>query len=320
MEELYKKFNFPSLNKFIEILKKHNVPFNRKDVVEFIENQNINQIHKKTQKNKKILKFIWAYEPYEMLQIDLLDYQKYSKNNNGFNYILIAIDIFTRYAWAVPIKNKKPSSVLEGFKSFNINDLNAVYHDSGKEFLGEFKSYLKEQNIFSLTADVGDHNSLGVVDAFSKTFKTMIAKFMSANKTTKYYDAVDDLIDTYNNTPHTSINNIEPINAFGGENYLLVKNINREKILHNINVSKKIYAKIKIGDKVRIKLKKTLFDKGYETKYSNDVFEVINISNNNSLTENKSCGAFRKSVAKIISGTPINIGDIFLPNTLTVML
>ena len=120
MEELYKNYNYPSAAKFKEILKQNNAKATNKEINDFVNNYTINQLHKPVSNYKLNFKFITTNEPYEMLQIDLLDYTKYSTTNKGYKYILIAIDIFTRYAYAEPIKNKTPSSVLQAFMKFNI--------------------------------------------------------------------------------------------------------------------------------------------------------------------------------------------------------
>jgi hypothetical protein len=286
LNKLYKKYNYPSIRKFSQILKQNNIIIANKELKLFIEKQSVNQVHKRTPTQKQMYKFIWAYEPYEMLQIDLLDYKKYSRINKGYSFILIAVDIFTRFAYAIAIKDKTPNSVLQGYKKMNLPDINAIYHDSGNEYKGVFKSYLKDKNTYSLSADIGDHKSLGVIDAFSKTFKSMISKYMTANNTTKYYDITDDIVEAYNKSPHSSINDIAPIDAFKGDNYLLIKNINREKMLHNINISKKQYLKVKVGDNVRIQIKKNIFDKGYKTTYSDEIYKVVSIKNNRATIDN----------------------------------
>lgn len=122
MEEIYKKYNFPSVAKFKQILKLNDVKATNKEIEEFIKNKNVNQLHKPVITYKRNLKFITALEPFEMLQIDLLDYQKYSKTNKGFKFILIGIDIFTRFGYAEPIKDKTPSNVFEAFKNFDIKN------------------------------------------------------------------------------------------------------------------------------------------------------------------------------------------------------
>jgi ribosomal protein L21E len=101
----------------------------------------------------------------------------------------------------------------------------------------------------------------------------MIAKFMTAKDTTKYIDELDRLINIYNNTSHSSLDGLKPSEVEKNEeNIITVGNINQEKREHNQVLDKKI--KIKKGDLVRIKLKRTIFSKGYEVRYSNEVYTV----------------------------------------------
>lgn len=299
MEELYKKFNYPSLEKFKIILKNHNVPYTNKEVNEFIENQVSFQLHKTTNNKRQNLKFIVAREPFEMLQIDLLDYQKYSMKNKGFHYVLIAIDIFSRFAFATPIKHKTPADVLEGFKSFDVIP-KAIFHDSGNEYKGVFLQYINEKEIVDLKANIGDHNSLGIVDRFSKTLKTIIAKFMTENKTTTFYNHIDDIIDAYNNSPHASLGNNAPIEVFKDKNVLqFVKQINWAKTKYNMSLRNKNINKIKVGDNVRKKIKKNLFKKGYEITFSKEVYKVEKIDGEN---------------AELDDGTIENVKNLMITN------
>ena len=262
MEELFKKFNYPSFAKFKIILKNHNVQFTNDEIKEFINNQVSTQLHKTMPQRKENYKFIVANEPFEMLQIDLLDYQKYSMKNKGFHFILVAIDIFSRFAFAMPIKSKKPENVLDAFKSFNVIP-KAIFHDSGNEYKGVFLQYLNEKEIVDLKANIGDHNSLGVIDRFCRTLKTIIAKYMTENNTTIYYNQLDGIIDAYNNSPHSSLGNNAPIEVFKDKNVLqFVKQINWAKTKYNASLRNKVANKIKVGDNVRVKLKKNVFKNG----------------------------------------------------------
>ena len=69
--------------------------------------------------------------------VDLADMQLISKYNKGTRYLLCVIDLFSRYAWVIPLKNKKGESIVEGFTS-----------EFGSEFYNnKFKSFLKENDI-----------------------------------------------------------------------------------------------------------------------------------------------------------------------------
>ena len=49
--------------------------------------------------------------------VDLADMQSLSKYNKGIKYLLCAIDLFSKYAWAIPIKDKKGTSIVNAFKN-----------------------------------------------------------------------------------------------------------------------------------------------------------------------------------------------------------
>ena len=52
----------------------------------------------------------------ETWSADLIDKSSLSKYNNYYKFILTVIDIFTKYAWAIPLKNKSGFSITNGFK------------------------------------------------------------------------------------------------------------------------------------------------------------------------------------------------------------
>lgn len=220
---------------------------------DFINNSKVQQLHKPVVNLKSHNKFIVSLKPNDMIQIDLLDYQKFSRQNKGYKFILIGVDVFTRKAYGSYIEKKTPASVLEGFKKWDIKP-NNVYHDLGNEFRGAFNTYAKENDIENLTNELDNHKSLGVIDRFSKTLKSMLSKYMTQNNTTKIYDVLNKFIDSYNKTPHSSLGNISPDDVIKNEkNFITVLNINQAEILYNKGIHK---SDIKIGDFVRIKRKK----------------------------------------------------------------
>ena len=48
--------------------------------------------------------------------VDLADMQSLSKYNKGIKYLLCAIDLFSKYAWVIPLKDKKGTSIVNAFK------------------------------------------------------------------------------------------------------------------------------------------------------------------------------------------------------------
>ena len=51
--------------------------------------------------------------------VDLADMQSLNKYNKGIKYLLCAIDLFSKYAWVVPLKDKKGTSIVNAFQKNN---------------------------------------------------------------------------------------------------------------------------------------------------------------------------------------------------------
>ena len=79
---------------------------------------------------------------------DLVDMQLISKFNKGFRFLLCAVDIFSKYAWVVPLKDKKGVSIVNAFQSI-LDDSkrkpDKIWVDKGREFYNEMKSWLEKK-------------------------------------------------------------------------------------------------------------------------------------------------------------------------------
>ena len=76
--------------------------------------------------------------------------QSLSKYNKGFKYLLCAIDLFSKYAWVIPLKDKKGTSIVNAFKKIisKKRKPNKIWVDHGSEFYNQpFKDFLKINNI-----------------------------------------------------------------------------------------------------------------------------------------------------------------------------
>ncbi|ORP62351.1 integrase catalytic domain-containing protein, partial [Vibrio cholerae] len=102
------------------------------------------EIHKPARKNfvRRSFKVLGINET---LQIDLIDMQKYAKENSGNNYILTVIDTFSKKAWAVPLKNKSGLVVTEAIKTILPNGVKNIQSDNGKEFFNKYFSSLMKK-------------------------------------------------------------------------------------------------------------------------------------------------------------------------------
>ena len=139
--------------------------------------------------------------------VDLAYMQSLSKYNKGIKYLLCWIDLFSKYTWIIPIKDKKGISVVNAFKkilSDSKRKPNKMWVDQGIEFYNKsFKDFLKINNI-EMYSTYSEGKSV-VAERFIRTLKNKIFKHMTAISKNVYFDVLDDIVDKYNNTVHKTI-------------------------------------------------------------------------------------------------------------------
>ena len=196
--------------------------------------------------------------------------QLLSKYNKGIRFLLCAIDSFSKYAWVVPLKDKKGISIVKAFQSISKQSnsrrkANKIWIDKGSEFYNAyFKKWLRDNDVLMyLTHSEGKSV---VAERFIRTLKGKIYKYMTLISKNVYIDKLDDIVDEYNNTYHTTIK-MKPIDV-KDNTY-----INTSKEINNKD------PKFKVGDHVRISKYKNIFAKGYMPNWSEEVFVIKKVKN-----------------------------------------
>ena len=101
----------------------------------------------------------------------------------------------------------------------------------------------------------------------------MMFKKFTENNNTIFYNIIDDLVNEYNNKYHSTIK-MSPIEGS--------KKIDEKKIRNIYNFKKTTKpGKFKIGDRVRLSLEKNIFEKSYETNWTEEIFEIYDIKYSN---------------------------------------
>ena len=200
--------------------------------------------------------------------VDLADMQLLSKFNKGFKFLLCVTDIFSKYAWVVPLKDKKDVSIVNAFqivlKESNRKP-NTIWVDKGSEFYNSsFKKWLKDNDIEMYSTN--NEGKSVIAERFIRTLKNKIYKYMTSISKTVYIDKLDDIVRKYNNTYHTSIK------------MKLVDVKDNTYIDFNKEVNDKD-PKFKMGDHVRISKYKNIFAKGYMPNWSEEIFIISKIKN-----------------------------------------
>ena len=112
---------------------------------------------------------------------NLADMQSLTKYNKGIKYLLCAIDLFSKYAWVIPIKDKKGTSIVNAFQKIISKERkpNKIWVDQGSEFYNKsFKDFLKINNI-KMYSTYNEGKSV-VAEKYIWTLKKKISKHMTA--------------------------------------------------------------------------------------------------------------------------------------------
>ena len=144
----------------------------------------------------------------------MVDIQAFTKFNRGVKYLLAVIDVFSKYGWLIPLKDKTGKSVASALKTiFKERKLGKMWVDKGKEF------YNKDVKDLITLYSTENEEKASVVERW--TMKEKMFKYFSANSTNVYIDVLPDLVKEYNNTRHSSIK-MTPVQASKKENELTV--------------------------------------------------------------------------------------------------
>ena len=266
----YKQKMFFGRDRLFQYIKKEypDSKISRRQIMDYLKKQKNwqeNYIPRKKKSTKAVLTLKAGY-----LQIDLIDFQRYA--DNGFKFILTAMDLFTKKASAIPLKNKSGKSVAEGIKKLleKYEKVSVIQSDNGSEFLSpEVKTLLDNKGIKRLYSKAYSPQTQGTIERFNQTLERLIEKLFNYKDKNRWVKDLDELVDNYNKTVHYSTketpDNIE-------QNQDKVKERLQSKYQQNPQNTKN--PDYKVGDRVKVRLKKTTTDKKGTKTFTVDNYTV----------------------------------------------
>lgn len=249
----------------------------------------------------------------ERWQIDLMNVTSFGHSmNDGYRYLLLAIDVLTRKLVVVPLitrTGKEVASATELIFMTSGRIPQTISSDSGQEFAGkEFKSLCKKYGIKQyFTLSTSDSHA-SVVERANLTLRWKIAKFLHHNQTKRYIDHLEELIGSYNNAVHATLD-VSPNQAFDNPAYRQIAIFNTKRKLNGEAGTSKPKQKFFAGDKVRIPVpvrsNLRVFRKGHEPTFTNETYDIEKIFLNDK----------NRAVAKV--ATDKNVKKTFYPNEMS---
>lgn len=235
------------------------------DVEDWLRTQDTYTLHRPARKKSKRNRIQVAGLD-DQWEADLVDVQGIAKYNNNVRFLLTVIDTLSKHAFVLPLKDKSAKSIVKAFeKIFKVRQPRKLRSDSGKEFLNkQFQQFLKAKKIIFFTSN--NETKAAIVERFNRTLRSKMWRYFTATRQERYIDVLQDLVNSYNRTPHSSTGYAPAdVNVMNGETVW--------RKMYKFPIKRK-RPKYKAGDLVRISKTKKTFEKGYRPNWTREVFKI----------------------------------------------
>ena len=259
---------FGSINETYQNAKKILNTITYNDVKDFLERQKSRQLKAYRGFNSYV-----ASKPLQELQVDLGDFTASSAVNDGFRYMFLAVDIFSKFIHCVPVKDKSPKESIRAFNEIleKIGVPENIMSDrEGAWESTEFIRLLNQHKIKHIISNSPPPFSERAV----QEIKNMIFARLEGLEINKqnWTDILPAVLKKYNNRIHGTTE-LSPIDARKPENQIEVYMNIRQKAQF-----KRKYPKLNLSDQVRTYIKPHTFKKGWDTSWSREVYKIIYIT------------------------------------------
>lgn len=271
LNELYFDPKFPGayggVEKFYYEVKKKHPNVTRVEIRKFLTKQDAYTLHKIVRK-PKLYRRVIVKGIEELYQADLVDFQKYTDENDGYRYVCFVIDTFSKKLWVFKLKNKTGLSLKKALQMFLlVNRPKKMQVDQGTEFFNSIFARMMEAFGIKLYHTYSDKKA-SIVERVQRTIREKLGKLFTKNNNHRWVDHLQDVVDNYNHSYHRSIK-MRPADV---------------ELKHTHHILKALYPKrkyvmrrYKVGDRVRIVKLRKRFQKGSEQLWTKEIFIVDEI-------------------------------------------
>ena len=307
--------SFTSASKLHSVIKRegrYNISLSR--INDWAKSQDIVTLHKEGRQKPVRYRRVIAPGINHLWDCDLLvlNGERFARANNGLAYILVTIDVFSRFCRAQPVKSKSGKHVCEGFRKIFDAPTNAaaaaasdppgeresdgdeddeskklprfIWSDRGTEFTNTLVTALMgEQNIKMIFTNT--ETKANYAEAMIKGLKKRLFQFFQYSNSYSYADEFQNIVSSYNRTVHSSIG-VSPSQVaksneqdiwdyqYVTQNTIELASAFRRAISSSRNKKRSVY-KFAIGDKVRVSYhRKKIFSRSYDEQFTGEVFSV----------------------------------------------
>ena len=227
-----------------------------------------------------------AFRINEIWSLDLADVSKLQSYNKGTRFLLVAVDVLSRYVRVEPLKDKTAKTTALAFaKMIKTKTPEKVWTDKGGEFKGAFKTLCDKKGIDYYTTQ--SEMKSAFAERNIRSLKNILYKYLEKYWTYSYLLQLPEFVKTIN-TRVNRVTGLAPYKVTKKDTAHLVS-------LTNVNRARR--PRFVVGDIVRIAKADIPFRKGYKANFTDELFDIVKISTLNPPTYN-----LRDSSGEIILG------------------
>ena len=257
-------------SRLLRQVKKDGRKINLRQIKDWLSTQETYSMHKPRRKKFPRDRIV-VQSLDQQWEIDLSDLSSISKENKGYRYLFCCIDVLSKYAWVLPLKNKTGAALVKAFQKLfkqTPRRCQTIRADKGGEFVNkQVKAFLKKHHVHFFTSQNEDIKC-SIVERFQRSLKDYMWRYFTRYQTRIYIDKLQQFVHAYNHRWHRSIK-LRPVDVTIENSYEVLQTLYPEK-----HTSKKKKYIFKLGDEVRISRNKGVFGKGYDANWSREIFTI----------------------------------------------
>ena len=208
--------------------------------------------------------------PFDVWEGDLADLRSLKTYNDDNTYLLVVVDVLSKFAWVEPIRNKTSKSVATAFERILARCKGQhpmlFQTDKGKEFLGKEMQQVLKNNSINYRVVRNPDIKAAVIERFNRTLKGRLWRYFTHTNTYRYIDILQKIVDAYNNSWHSGTKMVPAkVNLYNAAKAY-------QNLAQRYNTTRVRYPKYKVGDLVRVSRAKLVFKKAYESGWTLELF------------------------------------------------
>ena len=244
----------------------------RKKVELFLHSRNsYTKFHQPTRKFRRMR--VFAKHINEIWCMDLAQMDKLASDNSDVKFLLVCVDVASRYVRVQPMKQKTASVCKQAFSKMIGNSPNPdkIWVDQGTEFQGQFKAFCNDLGIKLYNNN--SETKACFAERAIRSLKNIIYRYMDEFNTPKYLGKLQSIVKTMNKRTNRSIGKSPA--EFTNRDII-------NQIYGDLNETKP--PSFSVGQYVRISHKQIQFQKGYKPQFTHEIFQINKIFRTNPVT------------------------------------